>query len=362
MITKIKVAVISCGMIARNAHIPAYKHFSEYYDLTAVCDVNAETARKTAQEFGVPHFYTDVEQMLIEQEPDLVSVCVPNMLHKQYTMMALKYGANVLCEKPVAFSLSDALEMYGFAADRGLRLIACQSWRFMPERIAAKRIIDSGMVGNIYYAEFSRIRRRGIPTWGKFHLKEHSGGGAFLDIGVHVLDAAVWLMGNPKVRSVIARTQRLHVCETVSLKSAGALAGGVKTGAGFNPDDMDVESFAGGIITFENDAVIEFKTAWAANLPEENNIVLLGEKSGIDIAARKVYYGNDGVSELEIPPNEFPDKSFYGHFYLIGNVARALRGEEDFWITPEETVTVSAVIEAVYRSAELGREIYINEL
>ena len=136
--------------------------------------------------------------MVAKERPDVVSVCVPNCLHKKFSMLALSYGCHVLCEKPVAYTYTDAKELYGFAARQGRHLIACQSMRFTPDRLAAKRLIEQGDLGGIYYGEFARIRRRGIPTWGTFHIKEISGGGAFLDIGVHMIDAVLWLMGNPK--------------------------------------------------------------------------------------------------------------------------------------------------------------------
>jgi predicted dehydrogenase len=98
-------------MIANSAHIPAYKNFPERFEIAAVCDVFEKAAKDTAESAGIEKYYTDAETMLSEIKPDLVSVCAPNMLHKQYTMLCLRYGANVICEKPVAFSLSDAKEM-----------------------------------------------------------------------------------------------------------------------------------------------------------------------------------------------------------------------------------------------------------
>ena len=127
--------------------------------------------------------------MLEKEKPDLVSVCVPNCFHKEYTLMALNHGVNVLCEKPLAFTYADAKEMFDTAKKNGRLLMACQSMRFTPDRLAAKRFIDEGNLDEIYYAELSRVRRRGIPTWGTFHMKKISCGGAFVDIGVHMLDA-----------------------------------------------------------------------------------------------------------------------------------------------------------------------------
>ena len=134
---------------------------------------------------------------------------------------------------------------------------------------------------DIYYGELSRIRRRGIPFWGTFHMKKISCGGAFVDIGVHMLDALVWLMGNPAVKSVYADTKQNHKDEIGSLQGSGALTGKVDIARAFNPDEMDVEDFSCGMITFENGAKISFKVAWAANMPESSDIRLIGKKKGI---------------------------------------------------------------------------------
>ncbi len=358
---KLKAAVISCGMIAKSAHIKAYQYFDELYDLVAVCDVIEAAAKTTAEEFGIPHFYTDAEEMLKREKPDVVSVCTPNMLHKKYTMLALEYGANVLCEKPLAFRRADAIEMFALAKEKGKYLMACQSWRFMPERLAAREMVEKNAVGNIYHAEISRLRRRGIPTWGKFHLKEHSGGGAFLDIGVHVLDSMLWLIDNPEPVSVTMTSQQVHVAELGDLKGSGALSGNVNV-MSYDAKEINVETFASGNIRFANGTNVNFKTAWATNHKEENNIVLYGEGAGIDIEAGEVYIGNEPVQKLIKDANRFPEQAFYGHFYLIENMAKTINGEESLFVKPEETINLSAIMEAAYRSAELGRTVEIKEL
>ena len=108
----IKVCIISCGMIANSAHIPAYRTFGNDFFISAVSDINENSARETAKRHGIPNFYVNAEEMLEKEKPDLVSVCVPNCFHKEYTITALNAKANVLCEKPLAFRVSDAKEMF----------------------------------------------------------------------------------------------------------------------------------------------------------------------------------------------------------------------------------------------------------
>lgn len=352
----IRVCIISCGMIARSAHIPAYRRFSEDFEIVGVSDVVSEAARSTAAEFGIPYFYTDSEKMLRELRPDLVSICVPNCFHKEYAMLALSYGANVLCEKPMAFSGQEAREMFDYAERQGRVLMACQSMRFTPDRMAAKQYIDEKGLDDFYYMELSRIRRRGIPFWGAFHKKRVSGGGAFIDIGVHMLDAAIWLSGRTDPIAVSATTAKNHPHELGDLVSSGALTGHVDRIAAFDPEEMDVEDFSAGCVRFSDGGMMNFKVAWAANMPEASDIRLVGRRVGIDLPSLKLYSGVSTDEDLSEIPSEYPESSFSGHIYLVRNMRDVLRGRAEPLVKPRETIAVSEIIGAFYRSAESGKE------
>ncbi|MBQ7901204.1 MAG: Gfo/Idh/MocA family oxidoreductase [Clostridia bacterium] len=354
-----KVCIVSCGMIANSAHIPAYKMFDEF-EISAVCDINEQAAKDTAQRHGINAYYTDAKKMLDEIKPDVVSVCVPNCYHKEYTLMALEAGANVLCEKPLAFTRRDAEEMFDCAAKNGKVLMACQSMRYTPDRLAAKEFLAKNP-DEIYYGELARVRRRGIPTWGTFHINKISCGGAFVDIGVHMLDAIVWLMGNPHIASVSGITMQNHKHETGSLTGSGALTGEVHNARKFNPEEMDVEDFACGMLNFENGAKVSFKVAWAANIPESSDIMLVGKKQGISLPKGEILSGENECMQLETSPCPY-DTPFPGHIYLIKNMLGVINGEETPAVTPEETINVSAILELFYKSAKEGREVSVAEL
>lgn len=360
---KLRVAIIGGGMIANSAHIPAYKNFSDRYDIVAVCDAFEKAAKDTAEKNGIPNYFTDAQEMLQKMKPDLVSVCAPNMLHKQFTMLALSHGANVICEKPLAFTLSDAKEMFALAKEKGLFLTACQTMRFTPDRIAAKDFISGGALGTPYYCEFSRVRRRGIPYWGTFHIKAKSGGGAFVDIGVHMLDAALWLMGNPDVESVSGSCFKKFCDELGTAQSSGALTGNIQNVRPFDPAEMDVEDFACGCVNFKNGVKMNFKVAWAANLPDETTIRIIGEKAGIDLPTGSVLSGFDCNSNIDILPERHEKGApFSGHFHVIEDVYEVIANGKEPIIKPEETMNVAGIIEAFYKSAELGRPVAFDEL
>lgn len=344
-------------MIANSAHIPAYRTFSDDFFISAVSDINENSARETAKRHGIPNFYVNAEEMLEKEKPDLVSVCVPNCFHKEYTITALNAKANVLCEKPLAFRLSDAKEMFDAAKRNGKILMACQSMRFTPDRLAAKEYIDENGLGNIYYGDFSRVRRRGIPYWGTFHMKKISCGGAFVDIGVHMLDALLWLMGNPEIESVNGTVMQNHKNELGSLTSSGALTGNVDSIRKFNPDEMDVEDFSCGTLKLKNGANVSFKVAWAANMPESSDIRLTGDRAGIDLPSGKIYFGEDGEEILK-PKKLIYNSPFAGHIYIADNLRKVIKGEAEPIVKPEETINTARIIEMFYKSAEIKREVY----
>ena len=152
-----------------------------------------------------------------------------------------------------------------------------------------------------------------------------------------------------------------HKDEIGSLKGSGALTGKVDIAREFNPDEMDVEDFSCGMITFENDVKISFKVAWAANLPESSDIKLIGKKKGVFLPECKVLYGEDGEETFETKKISY-DTPFPGHMYLVENMRSVLKGEAEAIVKPEETINVSKIIEMFYKSASIGREVYANEL
>lgn len=368
--SKLRVAVISCGMITNAAHIPAYRNLSDRVEVVAVCDVNPVSAEGTAKRFNVPNWYTDAETMLKTERPDLVSVCTPNGTHKSLSMLAMSYGAHVACEKPIALTYRDAKEMFDYAERMGKVLFACQVVRYNPEYRITRELVEDGTLGDIYFSEFSLIRRRGVPKWGKFHVKETSGGGALCDLGVHMIDAALWVMGSPKftavsgtTSSVLARNEQNIL---TSLVESGAPAG-VHNARPYAPEEFEVEEFAAGSIRLENGCTIQFKTSWAVNLPNEYSMSLAGSKAGILLPKMEIL-GTMGRFQADIRPRLFPNEerfaneAFPGHFHLFENAVDHIQNGTPLMVKPQETLNVTAIIDAFYRSAEEHREVRASEI
>ena len=341
--SRLRVAIIGTGRIANDAHIPALKALEGRVELAAVCSRRAEAAEAMAKAHGFSCWYTDCEHMLQEQHPDLVCVCTSNQSHVPLARLALENGAHVVCEKPLSISYADAKALYQRADECGRALVACQNMRYEPGVLLARDLVCRGELGDVYYAELTHLRRRGIPDWGGFRSKAENGGGCMCDLGVHRLDALLWIMGNPGFTSITGYADT-HI---------GNLDSSV----------MDVEEFVAGSILLENGCHINFKISWAVNLPDMREMILAGTRAGIRLPEGIVYSdyaGKQSEIHLHSTIKERPWNA--GHSDLIRDVANHIQFGKPLPVLPEETLNVTRILDAFYRSASEHREVTALEV
>jgi predicted dehydrogenase len=347
---RLRIGIIGSGGIAQGSHMKGYAAIPDLCEIVATCDVREETAKEAATKFNVPATYTDYEEMLAKENLDAVSVCTPNKFHKAPTIAALKAGVNVLCEKPLGMNADECREMCAVARDSGKILQVGLQSRFNGPPKWLKAYIDAGNMGDIYFARAWALRRRGVPGWGVFINKELQGGGPLIDIGVHILDLTLFLMGYPKPISATGRYWNT-LGKNPDLWNAWG---------DYDREKFTVEDFAVGLIKFDNGAVVSLESSFMANGPDKFETQLYGTKSG---AIVEPYSSSDAIkifSEsnrqlLDSIPANIP-KVESAHSDEVKAFANAIIGGKSSPVPGENGLILNAIFDAIYKSSESGNE------
>lgn len=353
--SKIKVGVIGSGGIARACHIPGYLSIPDECEIVWVCDIDEALAERTAKEHGIPHWGSDYRKLLQDQPVDAVSVTTPNRYHLEPTVAALEAGVHVLCEKPLAMTGAEARQMVDAANKAGKILQVALQWRFSGAGQFMKKYIESGEMGEIYYARAQALRRRNVPAWGVFIDKEQQGGGPLIDIGVHILDFTLFLMGYPKPVSVSASTWN-----TLGTNPALFNFWGDYDRAKFTVEDMAV-----GFIRFEGGKTVVLESSFMANMDEQEKFAssLFGTVAGADIrlgqdGGIKIYSEKNGQLFDLSPRNVQYVQS--EHTLEVQAFIRAIASGGESPVPGEHGLMLNAIFDALYKSADEQKEIAVE--
>ena len=352
---KVRIALIGAGNIA-NVHLDAYRQLDNV-EIAAICDIDEERLNMIANKYGIANRYNSVEAMLAaEKDLDGADVCVWNCNHAKCTIAALNAGLNVLCEKPMAYTAKEAEEMLACAKKNNKYLMIGFVTRFDPETLVVKDYMDNGYTGDIYYAKAQYVRRHGNPG-GWFSDKARSGGGPVIDLGVHVIDRARYLMGRHMPVSVYAATfdklgRRDYLKTSVGWKPKGAS----------DADVCDVEDAGTAIIRFDNGSVIQLETSYSINGESINGLDLYGTKGGFRTGKGKLTLYteiNDYLTDVAISTDNFKgakpmfvaEMSHFVDAIINGDVSTD---------SAEDGIVVMKILDAIYESARTGHEVVIK--
>ena len=350
----LRIGIIGCGGIARWAHAPYYKN-EKRVKIVAVCDILPDRVKQFRDDlFPKAEVCTDYRELLKRKDVDAVDICTPNDLHSEIAVAAFKAKKHVFCEKPDAVSPEKALAMKEASEKAGKVLMVMRNNRFTEASVYAKDYIAQGKAGSIYAGRCGWIRRRGIPgKGGWFTTKELSGGGPLIDLGVHMIDLSIWLMGNPVPVAVTGAAYRKFADNDLSDSVHSKFGDKVEEGT------FDVEDLAMGFIRFDNGACLQIEFSWASNIEKEKHFVeLRGDKAGLcwENGSLKIFSEKKGKLTDEKP--RF--KASNGHMRNLRNfVDVVLEGAQPVFV-PQQGVDMIKILDAVYRSAESGREIRLD--
>jgi predicted dehydrogenase len=348
--TEIQVGIIGSGGIA-GLHADYYKRIP-YVRVVAVADVVPGRAESFIRRYGFDgaRAYTDHRDMLAH-EPGMVgvSICTFNQAHHRPAVDALEAGKHVLLEKPMSVTLEQAVDMVRAARRSGRMLYVGFQSRFEAGVMTARRIVASGRLGKVYYAETGGGRRKGIPG-GTFTRRETAGGGAILDIGCYSLDTALHVLGNPRPLTVTAYTSNYFGTSPVYSRQAW--------GGGVDPATFDVEDFGAAFVRLEGDCCLVFKISWAMHLDTLGRTFFLGTEGGLDMDAMRIYHDEFGTGVHTDVPKEAPWKDAW--FRKVEAFAEALRDGSEAPIPGEDVLRGQAILDAIYRSAAARSEVRVE--
>lgn len=343
----IKTAVIGTGGIANLAHLPALQNMPGV-ELIAACDIKEEALQTSADKYDIKHRFLDYKKLLEMDEIQAVHILTPNDCHSPIAIDCMKAGKHVLVEKPIARNVAEAQAMVDVAKTCKTKIMVAQCLRFTSESQCLKRFIEAGDLGEIYFSRVWALRRRGIPGWGVFTNKEKQGGGPLIDIGVHSIDQALFLMGHPTPVSISG----------CSYQKIGNVPGHVGFAGEWDDKNFTVEDFATGLVKFSNGASMVIESSFAANIDTDHaKNTFLGDKGGAELPPLKIY-SEKNRTVVDITPVGLPDQNIYEteciEFY------KAIREDTEVPVTVGQALNTMRIIEGIYKSSESGKEYIVS--
>lgn len=361
---KLKVGIIGTGWIAE-AHMQQYLEMPDV-EIVAGADLVEGKAEAFFKKFEVEgaRCYPDHKSMLDAEELDAVSICTYNATHAECAIYALKKGVNVLLEKPMCVTLEEGIEIMKAEKESGKIISIGFQPRLDPNMIKLKEIVQSGILGDIYYIQTGGGRRRGIPTpFGTTFIQEDTGViGAMGDIGCYSLDMVLNALEYPKPLTVSGYTSNFFGKDPEYFTVEGKPAE--------YADVFGVEDFAAGFIRLEGGIVLDFRIAWAMHLDTPGDTIIMGTKGSLRIPSTECWNGSIGgpmkvystiagsMVETEFPMIVDTSK---GNFYKkVRSFLDAIKTGGKAPVPTSQIIYNQAIIDGIVKSAKAGKELTIE--
>ncbi|HJV44236.1 MAG TPA: Gfo/Idh/MocA family oxidoreductase [Bacillota bacterium] len=348
---KINIGVIGTGRITRKAHLPALQSLGEEVNVLALADIKG--TQELSKELKIRYVFEDYTQLLKLNEIDAVVISVPNYLHCKITVDALEAGKHVLCEKPLTINEQEALEIAKAQQRTGKQLMIAFNNRFRKDVQLIKKYHEAGELGEIYYVKCAWMRRAGIPGWGGWFTDiAKSGGGALIDLGVHMLDLALYIMGYPHPVSVTGSTYNIYG----EIEKGQSRVRAIENLQGhFNVEDTGLA-----FIKFDNGSTLILETSWASNIEQDHfSISFLGSKGGAVLENNRLAICKEAFGvQHNILPLITVDESQV-RMDLWKHFLQRIRTQETNAPSINEGVILSRIMDAIYQSARTGQQVNV---
>jgi predicted dehydrogenase len=333
----IKVGVVGLGGIAQVAHIPILKKMPDV-EIVAVCDIEGDRAAVIADRYKIPKSFENVEDMLELHDLDAVHICVPNNLHMPVAITALSNGKHVLVERPMAVSVEQAEKMVESAKKNKRKLMVAMNQRFRPDAMILRNFVTGQELGEIFYCKAGWLRKRTDWTNKSWQVNPKiSGGGVIMDLGVSMMDLGLWLMGNPKPESVVASTYN-HATK------------------------KGIEDSAAVFIKTQNGGTLTVEVSWSLLMEKDFLYTnLFGTKGGALLNPLRIHKEMHENLVNVTPTHTDTVENMYkkSYEYEIKHFIECIKNNREPISSGEEGLERIKLIEAIYKSAKMGKEVKI---
>ncbi len=354
----LRLALVGCGDHGRRGHLEAYRQLiavGERLQVVALVDPNPAHLAAAAELAPEAHPFSDYATMLAEARPDAVALATPPLVHREQAVAAFEAGAHVLCEKPLARSLAEARDIVRAAARAGRVLAMGLQLRHQRQTRFIRETIASGTLGTVFYTRVWAGHTWRLPPSPHFLSQELGGGGVVAATAVHIIDATLWMLGNPTLRTIsasgFAKAPRLDGPPPPfdTWDDGAAIVAG-----------STVEDFATALFRFADGSALSLETTWLAHPGERHGSTRFLATGGvIEMHPLRVAHDRAGVVEDRTPADVSDDPE--RHYYL--DVARdfvaAARDGTPSIVRPREMLQTQAAIDAIYASIAAGREVEV---
>jgi predicted dehydrogenase len=357
MTRELRFGVLGAGQISRAACPEISSH--PRARVVAVSDPHPGRLAELAKAIGGVRATPDSASLLTDPELDAIYIATPNALHAPLALAALDAGKHVIVEKPFTTNLADAAAVVERAERVGRLVSVGMNQRFRPDSQRIASLTQSGGLGNVYHAKAFWHRRAGIPKLGSwFGSRALAGGGAVYDIGVHLLDLALFVLNRFEPRTVSAQVYS-------SFGARGVGEGGWGLSEREHPS-FDVDDAATALLRYEDGLTISLDVSWARHQPEpdEMNVLLHGTAAGAGCYPGQLYRSpstTDASAETPITSGLPETPLTYPHQSRFHNFIGAILGTETLCVSPAQALAVQRVLGAIYESSRLGREVMLSK-
>ncbi|MDE0463889.1 MAG: Gfo/Idh/MocA family oxidoreductase [Caldilineaceae bacterium] len=348
----LKVGLVGVGGISRT-HMPGWAA-SEEAEVVAGSDISAEALEEWGALHNIKKLTTNADELFSDPDIDIIDLCVPNMYHAPLAIAALEAGKHVICEKPLAPTPQEIRHMIAARDKSGAMLMTAQHFRFAGVSQAMKAEIDTGTLGDVYHARGWMLRRNGLIPTATFIEKKHSGGGPCIDIGVHILDLTLWLMGNPRPVTVsgVADARLAHLPGAFATWREGPI-----------PSTFDVEDYAAAFVRFETGATLVLEVSWLLHHDirgEDMQSWIYGDQGGCHWPSAQFLDTNYTTRQFNNRTLQLTQDKMEPHALECVEFAKAVAAGAPSPVPAEQSLQVLAILDGIYRSHAEGREVTIE--